>query len=108
MECPEGETLADRLRKSPLPLNQVLKVGWRLVRDLRRQFLHRYRLGPLIASGEHLEVGPMHNLFDLGAHPVSRFFAPSRAGQKFYAVTYSPGSDAPFTVTFNWKALLRE
>jgi eukaryotic-like serine/threonine-protein kinase len=27
MECPEGETLADRLRKGPLPLNQVLKVG---------------------------------------------------------------------------------
>jgi hypothetical protein len=50
----------------------------------------------------------MHNLFDLGAHPVSRFFAPSRDGQKFYAVTYGPGSDAPFTVTLSWKALLRE
>lgn len=63
---------------------------------------------PFIASGDQLEVGPMRNLFDLGTHPVSRFFAPSRDGQKFYAVTYGPGSDAPFTVTLNWKALLRE
>ena len=39
----------------------------------------------------------MHNLFDLGAHPVSPFFAPSRDGQKFYAATYGLGGDAPFT-----------
>jgi Tol biopolymer transport system component len=63
---------------------------------------------PLTASGEHLEIGPTRNLFDLGAHPVSRFFAASRDGKKFYAVTYGPGSEAPFTVTLNWKALLRE
>jgi eukaryotic-like serine/threonine-protein kinase len=61
---------------------------------------------PLIASGDHLEAGPTQTLFDVGTHPVSRFFAPSRDGQKFYAVTYGPGSDAPFTVTLNWKALL--
>lgn len=30
---------------------------------------------PFIASRDHLEVGPMRNLFDLGTHPVSRFFA---------------------------------
>jgi len=63
---------------------------------------------PLIANGDHLEVGQMHNLFDLGAHPVSRFFAPARDGQKFYAVTYGPGSDAPFTVTLNWQVLLKK
>jgi Tol biopolymer transport system component len=63
---------------------------------------------PLITSGDHVEAGPIQTLFDVGAHPVSRFFAPSRDGQKFYAVTYGPGSDAPFTVTLNWKALLRE
>jgi hypothetical protein len=62
----------------------------------------------LITSGDQFEVGPTRNLFDLGAHPVSRFFAPSRDGHEFYAVTYGPGSDAPFTVTLNWKALLRE
>jgi serine/threonine protein kinase len=63
---------------------------------------------PLIASGDQVEAGPTQTLFDVGAHPVSRFFAPSRDGQKFYAVTYGPGSDAPFTVTLNWKALLKE
>ena len=30
MECLEGETLADRLNKGPLPLNQVLKFGMQL------------------------------------------------------------------------------
>jgi eukaryotic-like serine/threonine-protein kinase len=63
---------------------------------------------PLIANGDRFEVGPTRNLFDLGAHPVSRFIASSPDGQKFYAVTYGPGSDAPFTVTLNWKSLLRE
>ncbi|HTT22616.1 MAG TPA: protein kinase [Candidatus Sulfotelmatobacter sp.] len=62
----------------------------------------------LIASGDHLEVGPMQTLFDLGAHPISRFFAPSRDGQRFYGVTYGPGSDAPFTVTLNWQSLLKK
>jgi len=62
----------------------------------------------LVANRDHLEVGPMQNLFDLGAHPVSRFLAPTRDGQKFYAVTYGPGSDAPFTVTLNWPALLKK
>jgi eukaryotic-like serine/threonine-protein kinase len=63
---------------------------------------------PLTSDGDHLEVGPIGNLFDLGAHPVGRFFAPSHHGQKFCAVTYGPGSDAPFTVTLNWKAVLKE
>ena len=63
---------------------------------------------PLIANGDYLEVGPMHDLFDLGAHPVSRFLAPTRDGNKFYAVTYGPGSDSPFTVTLNWQALLKK
>ena len=55
----------------------------------------------LVANRDHLEVGTMQNLFDLEAHPVSRFLASTRDGQKFYAVTYGPGSDAPFSVTFN-------
>jgi hypothetical protein len=63
---------------------------------------------PLLASGDHLEVGAVKTLFDMGAHPVSRFYAPTRDGQKFYAVTYGPGSDAPFTVTLNWQALLKK
>ena len=62
---------------------------------------------PLAAHGDDLEVGPVQNLFDLGSRPVSRFFAPSRDGQKFYAVSYGPGSDAPFTVTLNWKVLVK-
>ena len=62
---------------------------------------------PLMAGGDHVEAGPAQNLFDLGARPVGRFFAPSRDGQKFYAVTFGPGSDAPFTVTLNWQALLK-
>ncbi|HXJ90265.1 MAG TPA: protein kinase [Candidatus Binatia bacterium] len=62
----------------------------------------------LTARGDHLEVGPMETLFNLGAHPISRFFAPSRDGQRFYGVTYGPGSDAPFTVTQNWQALLKK
>jgi len=61
---------------------------------------------PVNASGQLFEVGPTRDLFEVGAHPISRFFAPSPDGQKFYAVTYGPGSDAPFTVTLNWQALL--
>jgi len=63
---------------------------------------------PVTATGQNFEVGPMKDLFELGAHPISRFFAPSHDGQKFYAVTYGPGSDAPFTVTLNWQAFLKK
>jgi hypothetical protein len=63
---------------------------------------------PLTANHDQMEVGPTRNLFDLGAHPVSRFLAPTRDGQKFYAVTYGPGSDAPFTVALTWQELLKK
>jgi len=44
MECLEGDTLADRLRKSAMPLSEILKIGiavvrWRRTRtklDLKR------------------------------------------------------------------------
>lgn len=56
---------------------------------------------PVAATGEHFEVEPMKDLFELGAHPISRFFAPARDGEKFYAVTYGPSNDAPFNSTLN-------
>ena len=37
MEYLEGETLADRLRKGPLPLDQVLKVGAEICEGLERR-----------------------------------------------------------------------
>ena len=60
------------------------------------------------ASSEHFEAEPAQHLFDLGAHPVSRFYAPSPDGQKFYATTYGPGSTAPITVTLNWQTLVKK
>ena len=36
MECLEGETLADRLRKGPLPLGQVLKYGIEICEGLEK------------------------------------------------------------------------
>jgi hypothetical protein len=59
------------------------------------------------AVGEHFAVEAAQHLVDVGAHPVSRFYAPSRDGQIFYATTYGPGSTAPITVTLNWQALLK-
>jgi serine/threonine protein kinase len=37
MEYLEGETLADRLRKGPLPLDQVLKVGMEICAGLEQR-----------------------------------------------------------------------
>ena len=37
MEYLEGETLADRLRKGPLPLDQVLKVGLKFATDWKQR-----------------------------------------------------------------------
>ena len=36
MECLEGQTLADRLMKSPLPLEQVLKYGMEICEGLEK------------------------------------------------------------------------
>jgi eukaryotic-like serine/threonine-protein kinase len=45
MECVEGETLAKRLEKGPLPLDQVLKYGAQVAdaldRALRKSVVHR-------------------------------------------------------------------
>ena len=45
------------------------------------------------ADRDHPEILPTRTLFDLEAHPASRFLAPDPDGKKFYAVTYGPGSD---------------
>ena len=37
MELLEGETLADRLRRGPLPLDQVLRYGEEIATGLRRR-----------------------------------------------------------------------
>ena len=54
-------------------------------------------------TGDHFESDKSQPLFDLDAHPVSKYYAVSRDGQKIYMTTYGPGSTAPFTVTTNWK-----
>ncbi|HTS56197.1 MAG TPA: protein kinase [Terriglobales bacterium] len=54
-------------------------------------------------TGDHFESDKPQPLFDLDAHPVSKYYAVSRDGQKIYMTTYGPGSTAPFTVTTNWK-----
>jgi len=46
MECVEGETLAKRLEKGPLPLEQVLKYGAQIADGLDKA--HRAGLGTVI------------------------------------------------------------
>jgi serine/threonine protein kinase len=40
MECVEGETLAKRLEKGPLPLDQVLKYGMKIADALDKAHRH--------------------------------------------------------------------
>ncbi len=58
--------------------------------------------------GDHFANDPPKYLFDLGAHPIGKFYAISRDGQKIYMSTYGPGSSAPITVTLNWQSLLKK
>ena len=44
MECLEGETLADRLRKGPLPTEQVLKYGIEICEDVYKRQCNPGRL----------------------------------------------------------------
>src|ERR1700692_4431522 len=56
MECGEGETLANRLAKGPMPLEQVLKYGAQIAKGLERA--HRSGVGEeSIRREEPLECG---------------------------------------------------
>jgi serine/threonine protein kinase len=56
MECGEGETLANRLAKGPMPLEQVLKYGAQIAEGLERA--HRSGVGEeSIRREEPVECG---------------------------------------------------
>ena len=56
---------------------------------------------------DHFENDKPQLLFDLDAHPPTRFYMVSHDGQRIYMTTYGPGSTAPITVTTNWMNLLK-
>ncbi len=59
-------------------------------------------------TGDHFQNDKPQPLFDLDAHPVGKYYAVTRDGQKIYMATYGAGSTAPFTVTKNWMKLVKK
>ena len=70
MECVEGETLAKRLEKGPLPLEQVLKYGAQIADALDKAHRSGDR-SPGLEAGEFMLTATGAKLLDFGlAKPV--------------------------------------
>jgi uncharacterized protein YebE (UPF0316 family) len=59
-------------------------------------------------TADHFESDKPQPLFDLDAHPVTKYYAVAHDGQRIFMTTYGPGSTAPITVTTNWKELVNK
>ena len=90
MEYLEGETLADRLRKGPLPLEQVLKVGTAICKGLE----NAHKTGVIhrdLKPGNIMLTKADTKLLDFGlAKPVALKSAPN-------VLTLTAGPDYPLT-----------
>src|SRR5713226_2212088 len=79
MEFLEGETLADRLRKGPLPLQQVLKYGIEIGAGLEKA----HRTGVVhrdLKPGNIMLTKPGAKLMDFGLAKATPPLAPSSSG----------------------------
>src|SRR5213080_5014078 len=97
MECVEGETLAKRLEKGPLPLEQMLKYGTQITDALdkahRTGVVHRD-----LKPGNVMLTKSGAKLMDFGLARATGMTGPAKgSGVTVAALTQSPTVAAPLT-----------
>jgi serine/threonine protein kinase len=116
MEYLEGETLASRIRKGPLPLNEVFKVGATIAEALQRA--HRAGIVPHdLKPGNVMLTKSGAKLMDFGLAKPSSLGRTAESGSAPVLSADSPvtaptelpqGMPTPLVVVANWQAELKK